>query len=128
MARKPMPRPPEAAPILIVDDFQILVRSWTWRAACDNLWVPANEHAMPLGRLTTWALAALAGPAADVPHVLLWQGPLAVVLGMVLVGAFVRRELGVEAFATRCRLQGKLKGLVGLTGRQDMVLAAAHAQ
>jgi hypothetical protein len=81
-------------PVLIVDDFQILVRSWTWSAAWENLWVPANEHAMPLGRLTTWALAAVAGRASDVPRVLLWQGPLAVVLGMVLLYGFVRRELG----------------------------------
>jgi hypothetical protein len=81
-------------PVLIVDDFQILVRSWTWPVAWDNLWVPANEHAMPLGRLTTWALAELAGRAAAVPHVLLGQGPLAVVLGMVLLYSFVRRELG----------------------------------
>jgi hypothetical protein len=83
-----------AHPVLVVDDFQILVRSWTWPAAVDNLWVPANEHAMPLGRLTTWALTALAGRVADVPRVLLAQGPLAVVLGLPLLYLFVRRELG----------------------------------
>jgi hypothetical protein len=81
-------------PVLVVDDFQILVRSWTWRIALDNLWVPANEHAMPLGRLSTWALAALAGKASTVPHVLLWQGPLGIVLGMLLLYRFVCRELG----------------------------------
>jgi hypothetical protein len=83
-----------ARPTLVIDDFQILVRSWTWPTAVDNLWVPANEHAMPLGRVTTWALAALAGRAADAPRVLLCQGPLAVVLGMPLLYLFVRRELG----------------------------------
>lgn len=79
-------------PVLVGDDFQILVRSWTWRGAVDSLWEPHNEHVMPLGRLTTWALAALAGPAANRPRVLLGQGPLAVLLGMGLLYRFVRRE------------------------------------
>src|SRR4051794_7268787 len=47
-------------PYLAVDDFQILLRSWTWQRTWDDLWVPANEHAMPVGRLTTWALVWLA--------------------------------------------------------------------
>src|SRR5882672_11968911 len=52
---------PIVRPMLIVDDFQIIFRSWSWSAAWANLWVPANEHAMPLGRLSTAALATLAG-------------------------------------------------------------------
>jgi hypothetical protein len=83
-----------AHPALVGDDFQILVRSRTWSAARDNLWLSHNEHAMPLGRLTTWALVALAGRAENLPWVCAWQGPLAVLLGMPLLYRFVRRELG----------------------------------
>src|SRR4051812_9049261 len=64
-------------PFLAVDDFQILARSWTWQRAWDDLWVPANEHAMPVGRLTTWALVALAGRASAVPQLAALQGPFA---------------------------------------------------
>jgi hypothetical protein len=86
---------PLTKPILIVDDFQIVFRSWTWPAAWSNVWVPANEHAMPLGRIST---AVLATVAAGRPTAFLtltgWHGPLALVLGMVLVGLFVGRERG----------------------------------
>src|SRR6516162_3541125 len=57
-----------ARPYLAVDDFQILLRSWTWQRTWDDLWVPANEHAMPVGRLTTWALVRFAGRASAVPQ------------------------------------------------------------
>src|SRR5947208_12978487 len=80
-------------PYLAVDDFQILVRSWTWQRTWDDLWVPANEHAMPVGRLTTWALVRLAGRASAVAQVAAFQGPLAVILGALLLYLFVRREL-----------------------------------
>jgi hypothetical protein len=86
---------PIARPMLIVDDFQIIFRSWTWPAAWANLWVPANEHAMPLGRLSTAALARLAGGKPTVFLTLSgWHGPIALVLGMVLVGFFAGRERG----------------------------------
>jgi hypothetical protein len=81
-------------PTLRCDDFQILVRSWTWPAAERNLWVPANEHVMPLGRLTTWALTRLAERQTNLPRLLTLQGPLAVAAGMLLLFLFVRRELG----------------------------------
>lgn len=82
-----------AHPFLAVDDFQILVRSWTWERTWRELWVPANEHAMPVGRVTTWALVQLAGRASAVPAVTAWQGPLAVIFGVLLLYLFVRREL-----------------------------------
>jgi hypothetical protein len=86
---------PTARPILIVDDFQIVFRSWTWTAAWDHLWDPANEHAMPLGRISTAVLATAAGWRPTVFLQLAGlQGPLALVLGMILVGIFVSRELG----------------------------------
>jgi hypothetical protein len=81
-------------PALVGDDFEILMHSWTWCDAVASLWLPHNEHVMPLGRLTTWALAAPVRHAEDLPGVLLWQGPLAILLGMGLLYLFVRRELG----------------------------------
>jgi hypothetical protein len=83
-----------AQPMLLIDDFQILARSWTLGDAWDNLWVPANEHSMPLGRLSTWVLMHLAGRVSNVPLVFALQGPLALVAAMVLVYLLVRRELG----------------------------------
>ena len=43
-------------PVLNQDDFQILAQSWTWQKTIEGVWIPNNEHAMPLGRLTTWLL------------------------------------------------------------------------
>jgi hypothetical protein len=83
-----------AYPMLYGDDFQILIRSWTWSATETSLWDPANEHAMPLGRLTTWALVNVAGRPTALPRVATLQGPLAVLAGMGLVYLLVRRELG----------------------------------
>jgi hypothetical protein len=80
-------------PTLYCDDFQIVVRSWTWPAVERNLWVPANEHTMPLGRLSTWALIQLSGSQTTFPQVLVLQGPLAVAAGMLLLYCFVGREL-----------------------------------
>ncbi len=86
-------------PYLAVDDFQILLRSWTWQRTWADLWVPANEHAMPLGRLTTWALVWLAGRASAVPQLAALQGPFAVLAGALLLYWFVRRELGHPSYA-----------------------------
>ncbi len=80
-------------PYLVVDDFQILVRSWTWQRTWAELWVPANEHAMPLGRLTTWVLVQLAGRASAVPQLATLQGPVAILIGVLLLYVLVRREL-----------------------------------
>jgi hypothetical protein len=82
-------------PVLLYDDFRLLEQSWTWQAAGDNLWVPANEHTMPLGRLSLAALVQLGGgrPTA-MPLATALQGPLALLLGMALVYLFLRRELG----------------------------------
>ncbi len=88
-----------ARPELMMDDFQILVRSWTWGRTWDDLWVPANEHAMPTGRVTTWLLVQAAGAPSRLPWVCVPQGPLAVVAGMGLLYLFVRRELGSPAHA-----------------------------
>jgi hypothetical protein len=83
-----------ARPMLYFDDFVILRQSYTWQSAWDGLWLPQNEHTMPLGRLSTWALIQLAGRPSALPLVAALQGPLAVVAGMGLLYRFVRRELG----------------------------------
>lgn len=81
-------------PSLFLDDFQVLARSWTWHDAWANLWVPANEHSMPLGRLSTWVLVRLAGSLENVPLVFSLQGPIALIAAMVLTYLFVSRETG----------------------------------
>jgi hypothetical protein len=85
---------PVARPILIVDDFQIVFRSWTWHDAWKNLWDPSNEHTMPLGRISTALLATAAGWRPTVfPQLAGLQGPFALVVGMILAGLFVGREM-----------------------------------
>src|ERR1051326_8457931 len=98
-------------PMLLWDDFQILRQSWTWHDTVANLWAPANEHSMPLGRLTTWLLVCLAGKLSWVAFAFAWQGPLALLGGLVLIYHFVRRELG-HPFAGLLAM-----GLFGLSGQ-----------
>jgi hypothetical protein len=81
-------------PMIVYDDFQIVAKSLTWGDAWANLWLPANEHAMPLGRLSTGLLTHLAGRQTWLPAVIAWQGPLALLAAMGLLYLFVRRELG----------------------------------
>jgi MFS family permease len=81
-------------PALLQDDFQILEQSWTWERTRAGLWVPQNEHAMPLGRLLTWGLVCLAGRQTAVPFVCSLVGPLALVIGVLLTFVFVSRERG----------------------------------
>jgi hypothetical protein len=88
-----------AIPVLYYDDFQILTQSWTWPRTRDGLWVPQNEHAMPLGRLLCFALEALAGRLPVLPFVICLVGPLALLLALGLVYVFVRRELGHSFYA-----------------------------
>jgi len=90
---------PIAQPVLLYDDFQILQQSYTWNAAWENLWQPHNEHVMPLGRLSTWLLIQLAGRPTWLPVLAAWQGPLALLAGMLLLYLFVRRELGHAIYA-----------------------------
>jgi hypothetical protein len=86
-------------PTIFYDDFQILAQSWTWQRTCDGLWVPQNEHAMPLGRLFCFALEALAGRLPMLPFVTCLVGPLALLLALPLIYVFVRREMGQPFYA-----------------------------
>jgi hypothetical protein len=81
-------------PMLTQDDFQVLAGSWTWERARANLWVPQNEHVMPLGRLWTHALVWLAGRPSALPAAAALAGPAALLAGLLLAYLFVRRELG----------------------------------
>src|SRR5438552_17927781 len=73
------------------DDFQILAQSWTWQKTSAGLWVPQNEHTMPLGRLLTYALDLLAGTATNLPLAAAVVGPVALLLGLPLVHRLVSR-------------------------------------
>jgi hypothetical protein len=81
-------------PVLSQDDFQILAQSWTWQKTVDGLWTPNNEHAMPLGRLLTFAVVQLAGRPAALPFAGVLAGVVGLLIGLGLTYAFVRRELG----------------------------------
>jgi hypothetical protein len=81
-------------PVLLQDDFQILEQSWTWERTRAGLWVPQNEHAMPLGRLLTWGVVCLAGRQTAVPVACALVGPFALAVGVLLTFAFVSREQG----------------------------------
>jgi hypothetical protein len=86
-------------PVALYDDWQILTQSWTWEGARAGLWVPQNEHAMPLGRLLTYALVRLAGRPTWVPYLATAVGPAALLAGLGLLYLFVRRELGHPFYA-----------------------------
>ncbi|HZV04927.1 MAG TPA: hypothetical protein VE999_07585 [Gemmataceae bacterium] len=86
-------------PVLFYDDFQILSQSRTWQRTCEGLWVPQNEHAMPLGRLLCFGLEWLAGRLPVLPFLTCLVGPVALLLGLWLLYIFVRRELGHPFYA-----------------------------
>jgi hypothetical protein len=85
---------PVLRPVLYGDDFEILVRSWTWERTQATFWEPQNEHAMPLGRLSTRALVLLAGRPTWLPLAAELQGIVAHLAAMGLLYLFVSRELG----------------------------------
>jgi hypothetical protein len=85
---------PLISPVIVGDDFEILAQSRTWGKTVDVLWVPQNEHVMPLGRLLTFALEQLPIPLSSVTAVVTFVGPVALLGAMLLVFVFVRRELG----------------------------------
>ncbi len=86
-------------PVIFFDDFQILSQSRTWQRTCDGLWVPQNEHAMPLGRLLCFALEWLAGRLPMLPLLTCLVGPLALLLALGMSYVFVRREMGHPFYA-----------------------------
>ncbi len=87
------------SPVIFYDDFPILAQSRTWQRTCTGLWLPQNEHAMPLGRLFCFGLEVLAGPLPRLPFLTCLVGPGALLLGLGLLYVFVRRELGYPFYA-----------------------------
>jgi hypothetical protein len=81
-------------PHIRYDDFNFLTKSRTWTATRDNLWQPMNEHVMPLARMAAGALMQIVPRQSSIPQAAQVQGVVAVVAGMWLLYAFVRRELG----------------------------------
>jgi hypothetical protein len=80
-------------PTLSYDDYDILMRSWTWDETRASLWVTQNEHTMPLGRLTTWAIIQASPDPRYLAYLCDLQGILAVLLALPLIALFVQREL-----------------------------------
>jgi hypothetical protein len=85
---------PASQPLVVLDDFQQLVRGWTWSSTCRSLWEPHNEHVVPLGRLWTWAVVHVVRRPTALPEAAVCHGVLALVAGMWLVYFFVSREVG----------------------------------
>lgn len=81
-------------PRLWGDDFTYLADSWTWSSTVQHLWVPCNEHAMPLGRLLVWGLVYLAGRPTALLPVTACASLIAHLLGVGLVFLLVSRERG----------------------------------
>ncbi len=79
---------------MIYDDLTIVIESWPWNVTWQNLWLPANEHAMPWGRITTALMVEIGGSQSNLPRVLSFQGPIVLLLCMWVLYLFVRRELG----------------------------------
>ncbi|HEV3167144.1 MAG TPA: hypothetical protein VGZ22_24260 [Isosphaeraceae bacterium] len=76
------------------DDFAYVAASRTFGRTMANLFVPHNTHIVPAWRLLTWMLCALAGKLANLQLVFAVAAYGALVLVMLLVGAFVARETG----------------------------------
>ncbi len=82
------------APVVVLDDYEILAQSWTWEKTIQGLWISQNEHVMPLGRLLTFVLDHLAVRLTFLPTLATLVGPVGLLGAMLLVYVFVRREMG----------------------------------
>ena len=88
-----------AQPHLRYDDFGFLTTARTWSETRANLFVPMNEHVMPMARFAAGVLVSLTPQQSRLPAHAQIQGVLAVIAGMWLLFAFVRRELGHSFYA-----------------------------
>lgn len=88
-----------AEPHLRYDDFDFLTRSRTWHDTWTNLLRPMNEHVMPMARLSAGVLMSFTPRQSTIAGAAQFHGVLAVVIGMWLLYAFVRRELGHPFYA-----------------------------
>jgi hypothetical protein len=82
---------------LVLDDFDYLAQSRSRARLLATLWAPHNAHIVPLFRLWTHALAAVAGTLANVPTVFAFASFGALALTMLAGGHLVARETGRPA-------------------------------
>jgi hypothetical protein len=86
------------APQIRYDDFNFLTKSRTWADTGAHLFLPMNEHVMPLARAGAGVLMQLTPRQSSIPLAAEIHGILAVVAGMWLLFQFVRRELGHDFY------------------------------
>jgi hypothetical protein len=89
-------------PVIYWDDFDLLLKTWTWAETRRNLWVPMNEHSWPLTRLWTFAIVCFAGDCSGIPRTCAIANRLLLLATIALVYHFVRRERGHPAPALVC--------------------------
>jgi hypothetical protein len=85
-------------PFLRYDDFNFLTKSRTWPEFWTNVWLPMNDHAMPLSRFSAAVLMQAAQTPSAIPHLAALQCVLAVIGGMWLIYRFVSRELQHQVY------------------------------
>lgn len=85
------------SPIILHDDFDLLLKVWTWDDTRSNLWVPMNEHAWPITRLWTYAMIQAAGSSAGIPLSAAVANRVLVLATVGLTYLFVRRDRGHPA-------------------------------
>ena len=85
-------------PMLLYDDFGIVLSSWTWERTYSNLWTPVNEHSWPLTRLATYGIIQLAGRPTFFPLTAVAFSHLLQLVVMALTYRFIHRERGHPFF------------------------------
>jgi hypothetical protein len=84
---------------LIGDDFAYISEARDWPTARAHLLEPHSTHIVPLFRLWTFALVAMAGRLASLQVALAAAAYLGLIAAMAAVGYLVARETGRTAVA-----------------------------
>ena len=80
--------------ILIGDDFVYIADALDWQTAWSHLFKPHNTHIVPLFRLWTATIVALAGPLEDMPWAFRAASYFGLIVTMLSVFLFVATETG----------------------------------
>ncbi len=94
LRRGHIPREPRSTYRLYSDDIAYVASSRTWDRAVTNLFVPHNTHVVPVWRMITWSLVAIAGRFESLPEVLAIASYSVLTAVMCAVGALAARESG----------------------------------
>lgn len=94
LRRGHIPREPRSTYRLYSDDVAYVAASRTWDRAVANLFVPHNTHIVPVWRMITWSLVALAGRFESLPEVLALASYCVLTAVMLATGAVAARESG----------------------------------